>query len=140
MAIELKARFKLPLLLNVLGIARSVYYYHLTHIKAGDKYADVKACIKAIYHEHKGRYGYRRIMYALRHQGHHLNHKTVQRLMKQLGLKSTVRPKRYSSYRQNTGESKQELMILGLIAQELATKWLWIYNNERPHTAVGGTI
>ena len=23
-------------------------------------------------------------------------------------------------------------------AQELATQWLWIYNNERPHTAVGG--
>ena len=23
-------------------------------------------------------------------------------------------------------------------AQELATKWLWTYNNERPHTAIGG--
>ena len=23
-------------------------------------------------------------------------------------------------------------------AQELATKWLWIYNNERPNTAIGG--
>jgi putative transposase len=23
-------------------------------------------------------------------------------------------------------------------AQELATKWLWLYNNERPNTAVGG--
>ena len=23
-------------------------------------------------------------------------------------------------------------------AQELATQWLWIYNNERPNTAVGG--
>ena len=21
---------------------------------------------------------------------------------------------------------------------QLATQWLWIYNNERPHTAVGG--
>jgi transposase InsO family protein len=23
-------------------------------------------------------------------------------------------------------------------AQSLATKWLWTYNNERPHTAIGG--
>ena len=23
-------------------------------------------------------------------------------------------------------------------AQQLATQWLWIYNNERPHTAIGG--
>lgn len=23
-------------------------------------------------------------------------------------------------------------------AQELATQWLWIYNNERPHSAIGG--
>lgn len=23
-------------------------------------------------------------------------------------------------------------------AQELATKWLWTYNNERPNTAIGG--
>ncbi|MGP9468814.1 integrase core domain-containing protein, partial [Halomonas sp. TP35] len=23
-------------------------------------------------------------------------------------------------------------------AQELATEWLWQYNNERPHTAIGG--
>lgn len=23
-------------------------------------------------------------------------------------------------------------------AQELATKWLWTYNNERPHSAIGG--
>ena len=23
-------------------------------------------------------------------------------------------------------------------AQLLATQWLWIYNNERPHSAIGG--
>jgi len=23
-------------------------------------------------------------------------------------------------------------------AQELATQWLWRYNNERPHTGIGG--
>lgn len=124
MAIELKAKFKLPLLLDVLGIARSVYYYHLTKVKAGDKYADVKACIEGIYHEHKGRYGYRRIMYALRQYGHYLNHKTIQRLMQQLGLKSTMRPKRYSSYRPNVGQSKQELMNRDFAATQPNQKWV----------------
>ncbi|UPR58536.1 transposase [Vibrio sp. ED004] len=49
--------------------------------------------IKSIYHEHKGRYGYRRIHLELKNQGFVLNHKTVQRLMAQLNLKSTVRIK-----------------------------------------------
>jgi putative transposase len=25
-------------------------------------------------------------------------------------------------------------------AQSLATKWLWTYNNERSHTAIGGVL
>ena len=38
---------------------------------------------------------------------------------------------------------RQEWLELNLFsnieqAQEQATKWLWVYNNERPHTAIGG--
>ncbi|WP_319928667.1 IS3 family transposase [Xenorhabdus santafensis] len=61
--------------------------------------------IKTIYHEHKGRYGYRRIHLALRKNGFKINHKTVQRLMGQLNLKSTVRPKKYRSYRGEVGKT-----------------------------------
>jgi len=25
-----------------------------------------------------------------------------------------------------------------LLSQEIATQWLWIYNNERPHMGLGG--
>ena len=46
-----------------------------------------------------GRYGYRRIALALGHAGEVVNHKTVQRLMQGLGLKSLVRTKKYRSYR-----------------------------------------
>ncbi len=111
-------------MLEILGLARSVYYYHVARVSAADKYADVKACIKTIYHEHKGRYGYRRIMYTLRQHGHYINHKTVQRLMQQLGLKSTVRPKRYNSYRHDAGQSKQELMNRDFEATQLNQKWV----------------
>ncbi|MBP3673224.1 MAG: IS3 family transposase, partial [Oscillospiraceae bacterium] len=44
-----------------------------------DKYARAKAEITAIYHENKGRYGYRRITDELHNRKIYLNHKTVQR-------------------------------------------------------------
>lgn len=74
-----------------------------------DKYAGLKSSIKAVYERHKGRYGYRRITAELRQAGQALNHKTVQRLMTDLGLKSLVRPKRYRAYR---GESESSPNVL----------------------------
>lgn len=43
-------------------------------MERADKYAKEKAEIAAIYHENKGRYGYRRITMALRGRGFFLNH------------------------------------------------------------------
>lgn len=51
----------------------------------------MKSMISTINHDHKGRYGYRRISLELRNQGFLIDHKTVQWLMKELGLKSLVR-------------------------------------------------
>jgi hypothetical protein len=53
-----------------------------------DKYADLMEIIRKIFEENKGRYGYRRVMLALKNQGLILNHKTVLRLMKKLSIKS----------------------------------------------------
>ena len=64
-----------------------------------DRHAGLKARIRAVYERHKGRYGYRRITAALRQTGEAVNHKTIQRLMQAMGLKSLVRPKKYRSYR-----------------------------------------
>lgn len=52
--------------------------------------------------QNKGRYGYRRITLTLVNEYNiKINHKTVQRLMKILELKSIVRPKRrYNSYKE----------------------------------------
>ena len=60
-------------------------------MNCADKYKSVKEEITAIYHENKGRYGYRRITTELRSRNLPLNHKTVQRLMKELGLVCRVR-------------------------------------------------
>lgn len=42
-------------------MARSTFYYHLKRSKLPDKYVREKEEITNIFHEHKGRYGYRRI-------------------------------------------------------------------------------
>jgi transposase InsO family protein len=86
-------------LLKAAGLSRSTFYYQAKVLEAGDKYADLKSSIKAVYERHKGRYGYRRITAELRQAGQAVNHKTIQRLMNNLGLKSLVRPKKYRPYR-----------------------------------------
>ncbi|MGI8385863.1 IS3 family transposase, partial [Robertmurraya sp. P23] len=68
-----------------------------------DKYSEVKEAIQHIFDEHKGRYGYRRITFELSNRGFQLNHKTVRRLMNELGLKCLVRMKKYRSYRGKVG-------------------------------------
>ncbi len=80
--------------------------------------------IKSIYHEHKGRYGYRRIHLAMRRKGVVLNHKTVQRLMAQLNLKSIVRPKKYRSYRGDIGKSAPNVLERDFSATKPDEKWV----------------
>lgn len=87
------------MLLQVADLSRSTFYYQAKVLGAGDKHAGLKARINDVYERHKGRYGYRRITAELGRSGEAVNHKTVQRLMQGLGLKSLVRPKRYRSYR-----------------------------------------
>ena len=55
-------------------------------MKRVDKYESAKREIAAFYHENKERYGYRRITMVLHDRNLPLNHKTVQRLMKEPGL------------------------------------------------------
>ena len=90
---------------------RSTYYYHLKQLKKKDKYENIKKEIQKIYEENKGIYGYRRITLELKNKGYKINHKTVFRLMKILGIKSITRPKRtkYSSYQGTFGKITEDL-------------------------------
>ncbi len=84
---------------------RSTFYYHLKQLKKKDKYKEIKEEIYAIFHENKGRYGYRRITLELKNRGFKINHKVVLRLMKLMGLQSVQRPKRtYNSYKGTIGK------------------------------------
>ena len=73
-------------------------------MKQEDKYTGLKEVICKIFHENKGRYGYRRITMELHNQGLCVNHKTVQKLMKQCNLKCEIRRKKYRSYKGEVGK------------------------------------
>ncbi|WP_152902965.1 IS3 family transposase [Streptococcus salivarius] len=103
--------FRLDLLLETAGLARSTYYYQLKQLDGFDKDKVLKAEIQSIYCEHKGNYGYRRMTLELRNRGFMVNHKKVQRLMKFLGLSARIRRKRkYSSYQGEVGKKAENLI------------------------------
>ena len=102
---------------------RSTYYYYLKKSKERDKYALIKEEITSIYHENQGRYGYRRITMELHNRGYVINHKTVQRLMKLIGLKCMVRIKKYRSYKGVIGKVAPNLIQRDFTATAPNQKW-----------------
>ena len=58
---ELRQEHDLKLLLEIAQIPRATFYYHVKRMVREDKYAIIKAKITELFHEHQGRYGYRRI-------------------------------------------------------------------------------
>ena len=89
-----------------------------------DKYEEAKAEITAIYHENRGRYGYRRITMELHNRKIRLNHKTVQRLMKMLGLVCHVRMKKYRSYKGEVGKIAPNLLNRDFSTTAPNQKWV----------------
>ena len=91
-------------------MARSTFYYYLKH-PIIDKYKYEKQEISDIFKTNKGRYGYRRVLTVMRNKGYVINHKTVLKLMKQLGLKGKQRKNdKYHSYKGEVGKVADNLL------------------------------
>ena len=73
--------------------------------------------------ENKGRYGYRRITDELHNCNVCINHKTVQRLMRVLGLFCSVRMKKYRSYKGDVGKIAPNLLDRKFYAKKPNEKW-----------------
>ena len=85
----------------------------------------VKEQIVIIFNENKKRYGYRRITKELHNNDICVNHKTVRKLMKQLGLVCQVRAKRkYSSYKGEVGEVAPNLLERHFKTNQPNRKWV----------------
>ena len=96
------------LMLDIKGMARSTFYYGLKEVP--DRHAEVRKHIRRIYESHKGRYGYRRVHMELEAEGVHINHKTVQKLMNEMGLKGIRKKRQYKSYKGKVGHVAPNLL------------------------------
>ena len=88
-----------------------------------DKYSKLEVRITQIFHEHKGRYGVRRITAQLRNEGILINHKTVYRLMIKLRLKSVQRQVKYRSYKGTVGKVAPNILQRNFYADKENQKW-----------------
>ena len=111
-------------IVKVADIPRSTYYYWEKRLSNEDKYVKVKEAIAAIYHEHKGRYGYRRITKELEKKNIYHNPKTINRLMNEMGLKCEVRMKKYRSYRGTVGKVAPNILNRDFSAGNMNEKWV----------------
>ena len=110
-------------MLGHIKMARSTYYYNVSHLCVKDRYQSVRKRISEIFALHEKRYGYRRVCQQLRNEGHIINHKTVQRLMQEMNLKSMVRRVKYKSYRGNIGKTAPNLLDRDFKATRPNQKW-----------------
>lgn len=106
------------------GMSKSTFYYYINRMKQPDKYQEIREVISHIFHENKGCYGYRRITMELHNRGYLINHKTVQKLMKQDGLKCEIRKKKYRSYKGKVGKIAPNILKRNFTAEKPNQKWV----------------
>lgn len=120
---ELKQKYSITAILKVVDIPRSTYYYYCKQLEKADKYAYINMKIRVIYDENRKRYGYRRITSKLR-ETMVINHKTVQRLMREMGLFCRVRMSKYKSYKGGVGKAAPNLLERNFKADKPNEKWV----------------
>lgn len=123
--VSLKAHYRLDVLLEVAGLARSTFFYHQSRFGRPDKHADLKAAITSVFSTNLRRYGHRRIHRVLKFMGWRVAKKTVLKLMGVLGLSCPVRRKRrYVSYQGQVGAVAKNLLDRDFSATQPNQKWV----------------
>ncbi len=104
-------------------MALSTFYYPISRTNNIDKYADMRKRIVGIFEVHHKRYGYRRVHMQLLNEGYLINHKTVQKLMAEMHLKSKVRKVKYKSYKGEVGRIAPNVLNRDFKAEKPYQKW-----------------
>lgn len=60
------SKYSIIELLRILDLPKSSYYYHRKQLATTDKYLKERSLIVQLFHDNKGRYGYRRIYCSLK--------------------------------------------------------------------------
>lgn len=110
-------------MLEWVKMARSTFYHNRKRIGKPDGYEDVRSLIREVYDRHQGRYGYRRITLHLHNIGMEINHKTVRKLMGQMGLKAKRRKQHYRSYKGAVGSTAPNLLRRDFATTGPNQKW-----------------
>ncbi|UBO72397.1 IS3 family transposase [Aeromonas rivuli] len=121
---ELRQDHQLATLLHIAWLPRSTFYWQVKSGTSAGTYEHEAQRIKALFHHHKGRYGYRRITLALRNEGCLINHKTVRKLMREQDLASNLRRKKYRSYKGTYGHIAPNLLQRDFHADAPNQKWV----------------
>ncbi len=122
----MRRHHKLTTLLAIAGLARSTFYYQGRALERTNLDDAMRQGIRDLYNQHKGRYGYRRITMALRKDTcQAINHKRVQRLMRQMGLQARIRRARKRYHRGNTLTDVQAPNILQRDFRAAAPRRKW---------------
>ena len=103
---------------------KSVFYYHRARLERDDKYTELKQRIAKLYHQHKGRYDYRRITAALKQLGVYQNHKLIAKLMHDMKLSAKIRREKYRSYKGQQGKIAKNYLKRQFHADKPNTRWL----------------
>ena len=102
-------------------MARTTYYYNIRPRE--DKYAQIRKDIIRIFNRNKGRYGYRRVYQQLRSEGIDINHKTVAKLMVEMGLYARKPKLRYRSYKGEVGKIAPNILQRDFATNAPNRKW-----------------
>ncbi|WP_386694339.1 IS3 family transposase [Lonepinella sp. MS14435] len=114
----LRLRYPLALLLEIAGLSRSVFFYHIK--PKTDKDEALRAEIRKIKAKHP-EYGYRRVAAELKG----VNHKKIQRFMREMGLQvKSKKCRKYNAYHGEVGRIAENRLKRDFTASKPNEKWL----------------
>lgn len=122
----LRSRYPISLLLDIVGLSSSSFYYQLKVLKAPSKYAELTEKITEIVEDSGFSYGYRRVWIQLKNLGIKVSEKVVRRIISAEGLTVRyVKKKRgYSSYRGEISDAPPNLVKRNFHADKPGLLWL----------------
>lgn len=105
-------------------MAKSTYYYEIKKVDAvQERNQTLMAEIQSVFSKHKGRYGVRRVHRELVNKGWKVNHKRVQRLMREMSLLGKRPKEKYHSYKGEEGSAADNIINRDFSTTAPLQKW-----------------
>lgn len=110
--------------MKVSELAKSTYEYyksdkHLNAVQRKEtKDEEILAIIKPVFEKHKSRYGYRRVQSEAKSELEGVNHKRIQRIMRENELFGKQPKHKYHSYKGDDGEYKENLLLDKIVDEQ----------------------